>query len=286
MPYVKAPTPQSNTGAPGILDVYRSNNVFVNNVPVSLWDSAQSSQAASQAQILSPTFVADQAIVTIDGGESPRFVEAKQREYISQGIINASDLNVIGRIKVGNIDIDSAIPVPPVFNTSTVNLSQTEFPDDYQLSPNYTLGQMTKQPNVMFEYQVQPSMGLTTAEVVENLEFLTNNCVEPIRSQYSNMFVTNSFRTADPGSTSQHPKGQACDMQFSGISKSDYYTIAQWIKNNVSYDQLLLEYKTTGSKLPWIHISYNKNGNRGQVKTFLNNKVYHSSGLVDLANTE
>ena len=76
----------------------------------------------------------------------------------------------------------------------------------------------------------------------------------------------------------------ACDMQFSRAKKPDYFTIAQWIRDNVSYDQLLLEYKTTGSKLPWIHLSFNKAGNRGQVMTFMNDKKY-SNGLVDLSGT-
>lgn len=286
MPYVKAPTPQKDTTLPGIQDVYRSSNVYVNNVPVALWESAQSSQAASQSQILSPTFLADQAIVTIDGDESPVFVDRQQRQFISQGIISANDLNVSNRLKEGAIDDTVPTVASPTFTTSTVNLSQTEFPDDYQLSPNYTLGQMTKQPNVIFEYQVQPSAGLTTAEIVANLEYLTNNCVEPIKAQYPNMFVTNSFRTSLSGSTSQHLKGQACDMQFTSVSKRDYFLIAQWIRDNVPYDQLLLEYKTTGSKLPWIHISYNSSGNRSQIKTFINNKVHHATALVDLSETE
>jgi hypothetical protein len=66
------------------------------------------------------------------------------------------------------------------------------------------------------------------------------------------------------------------------VKKSEYFQIAQVIKDLVPYDQLLLEYKTTGSGLPWIHISFNKAGNRKQVLTFLNDRTY-AQGLVDLA---
>lgn len=285
MPYVKAPTPQSSTSAPGILDVYRSSNVYVNNVSVALWQNAQGTEAAVQSQIFGPNFQLDQAITIIDGDESPQFVERQQRQLIAQGLLTPQQLDVTGRIVAGTADTTAPTVIPPAVTTSTVDLMQVEFPDSYPLTANYTLGQMTKQPDVIFGYQVQPSAGLTTAEVVANLQLLTENCVEPIRAQYSNAFVTNSFRVGQPGSTSQHPKGQACDIQFSNVTKADYFTIAQWIRDNVPYDQLLLEYKTTGTGLPWIHISYNNAGNRSQVKTFLNNKVYHATALVDLSQT-
>ena len=71
-------------------------------------------------------------------------------------------------------------------------------------------------------------------------------------------------------------------MQFSGASKSDYYEIAQWIKNNVPFGQLLLEFKSTGSKMPWIHVSLSKEYNKYQVMTFWNHAKY-SDGLVDLS---
>jgi hypothetical protein len=286
MPYVKAPTPQSETGAPGIIDVFRSSNVYVNNVLVALWQDAQGSESAAQSQIFGPDFQLDEAITELDGDEDPQFVERQQRQLISQGLLTSQDLDISSRIVAGTVDASPPVVVTPTVTTSTVNLADLEFPDSYPLTANYTLGQMTKRPNVIFEHQVQPSAGLTTAQVVANLQLLTANCVEPIKAQYPNAFVTNSFRVGKPGSRSQHPKGQACDLQFNNVSKADYHTIAQWIRDNVSYDQLLLEYKTTGTGLPWIHISYNNAGNRSQVKTFLNNKVHHKTGLVDLSQTQ
>ena len=49
--------------------------------------------------------------------------------------------------------------------------------------------------------------------------------------------------------------------KFDGIAKKDYYAIASWIKDNVLFDQLILEFKTTGTGNPWIHISYIKGDN-------------------------
>jgi hypothetical protein len=153
------------------------------------------------------------------------------------------------------------------------------------LSPKFTVKKVTRKPSVVFDNPLNPGPGdLSREEIVCNLKLLCLNCLEPILSRYPNGFVTNTWRPRGKGSpTSQHPRGQAADLQFRGVPKSEYFKIAQVIKDLVPYDQLLLEYKTTGSGLPWIHISFNKAGNRKQVLTFLNDRTY-AQGLVDLAN--
>lgn len=152
------------------------------------------------------------------------------------------------------------------------------------LSPRFTVKKLTRTPNIAFDNPLNPSAGdLSREEIVCNLKLLCINCLEPIYNKYSNAFVTNTWRPRGIGSpTSQHPKGQAADLQFRGVKKSDYYQIAQVIKDLVPFDQLLLEYKTTGTGLPWIHISFNKSGNRKQILTLLNNSTY-GQGLIDLA---
>lgn len=284
MPYKQATTPQQNTSAPGILDVFYSENVFVNNVNVALWQESQSAEAAILEQLASPTFSTDSKTILFDGEENSDLVTKAQRELISSGVISQADLDLGNNPIVGNIDPSVGTTAAISTSTSTVNLSETEFPDSYVLSTNYTLGEMTKAPGVVFTHPVTASAGLTVAEVVANLQLLTQNCVEPIKAYRTDMFVTNSFRPANPGGTSQHPKGMACDMQFSKAKKSDYFTIAQWIRDNVPFDQLLLEYKTTGSRLPWIHVSFNVANNRRQIFTFMNDKRY-AIGLTDLSAT-
>jgi len=152
------------------------------------------------------------------------------------------------------------------------------------LSAKFTVKKVTRKPSIIFDNPLNPGTGdLSREEIVCNLKLLCLNCLEPILSRYPNGLVTNTWRPRGKGSpTSQHPKGQAADLQFRGVKKSEYFQIAQVIKDLVPYDQLLLEYKTTGSGLPWIHISFNKDGNRQQVLTFLNDKRY-AQGLVDLA---
>lgn len=155
--------------------------------------------------------------------------------------------------------------------------------DAIRMSTNYTVGNLTRKPSVVFDHPLRgDNNGITLENLLCNLKLLAINVIEPIRAQYSNTFVTNTFR--EGSGTSQHGKCQAVDLQFKGIRPPDYFTIAGWIKDNIVYDQLLLEYKTTGSCLPWIHVSYSKENNRKQVLTLLNDKTY-AQGLSDLSKT-
>lgn len=192
------------------------------------------------------------------------------------------------RVDAVKADTTPGKPTAPLSKNCSDIASLTPFPsgndiDNIVLSPNFTVGKLTRKPHVIFDNALRSGEGgLSLEEIVCNLKLLAVNCIEPIKAKYPNAFVTNTWRKPSGNPRSQHPKGQAADIQFRNIAKSEYFTIAQWIKDNVSYDQLLLEYKTTGSGLPWIHISFNKDTSRKQVLTLLNDKTY-SQGLTQLA---
>lgn len=170
----------------------------------------------------------------------------------------------------------------PLLNSPTIKDVGTTPPDNLRLSTNFTLGQVSKHA-IVTRHPVVAQQGLTVEQIVQNLQLVTQNCLEKIKTKYPDMIVTSGFRRAPTNrkSKSQHLVGQAIDMQFTNATKRDYYAIAQWIKENVPYDQLLLEYKSTGTKLPWIHISFKGTGNRNQVLTFWNDAVY-AQGLKNL----
>lgn len=211
---------------------------------------------------------------------------------VQSGNISASE------IAVGNAPVIRAVDTSTATNTATTIstdcsdiASLSPFPtgdaiDAIVLTANYTVGKLTRKPYVVFDHALRSgASGLLLEEIVCNLKMIAVNIITPIIAQYPNMILTNTWRPAGSGSTlSQHPKGQACDMQFVGVGKKDYFIIAQWCRNNLVFDQLLLEYKTTGSGLPWIHLSFDKTGNKKQVLTLLNDKTY-ATGLVDLSGT-
>lgn len=229
------------------------------------------------------------------GGAEVLINDAVQRGSVSSGELAVGNS---GPASKGGDVVEGPKDQTPPANTATILTSDCSdiasidpFPsgdeiDNIVLSPNYTVGRLTRKPFVVFDNALRSGTGgLSLEEIICNLKLLAINVIEPIKAQYPNAFVTNSWRPAGIGSpTSQHPKGMACDIQFKNIGKKDYYNIAQWCRDNLVYDQLLLEYKTTGSGLPWIHISFDKSKNKKQVLTFMNNRTY-AQGLVDLSAT-
>ena len=153
----------------------------------------------------------------------------------------------------------------------------SSIPAATQLSKYFTLGDLTTKVALPSERkEVKPHLGLSVAEIVCNLKKLAENSLDPVKEKYPDLIITNTFRLGT--NKSQHNIGQAADMQFTTAKASDYFEIAKWIKDNVLFDQLLLEYRSNGR--PWIHISYSDSP-RKQVMTFMNHKK-HSMGLSQL----
>lgn len=167
----------------------------------------------------------------------------------------------------------------PVMRTPTIRNVGTRPPDNLRLSTHIQLSFVSTHAAA----DHCAVSGPKSEQIVQNLQLLAQNCLEKIKVKYPDMKVSSGYRNYVPagGATkSQHLVGQAADMQFN-CSPRQYYEIAKWIKDNVPYDQLLLEYKNFGTKNPWIHISYKQSGNRNEVMTFFNHKK-HSSGLKNL----
>lgn len=298
MPYKAAPDGLSFN----IKDVYNSPNVFANNVLIALWLSpAESATAAAiEFQINSPQFASMLDVVeALEGSDNEEDVDAQQKVLIANGTITQEDVT---RGNLAGTNPAASDPTPPPATvtqgdtTGTVTIS-TSTVDEILLcvgpltGTSYYVKTVTKQPGVIFPYDVAtiaPQNGITVQEVCDNLRLMIINCFDPIKKQYPDAFMTCSFRKAGVGSTtSQHPKGMACDIQYAKATKADYYTRALWVRDNAKYDQFLLEYKTTGTGNPWHHISFNKAGNRGQVCTFMNDKNCKGpgvTGLYDLGN--
>jgi len=298
MPYIAAPDGLSFN----IRDVYNSPNVFANNVLIALWLSpAESATAAAiEFQINSPQFASMLDVVeALEGSDNEEDVDAQQKVLIANGTITQEDVT---RGNLAGTNPAASDPTPPPATvtqgdtTGTVTIS-TSTVDEILLcvgpltGTSYYVKTVTKQPGVIYPYDVAtiaPQNGITVQEVCDNLRLMIINCFDPIKKQYPDAFMTCSFRKAGVGSTtSQHPKGMACDIQYAKATKADYYTRALWVRDNTKYDQFLLEYKTTGTGNPWHHISFNKAGNRGQVCTFMNDKNCKGpgvTGLYDLGN--
>jgi hypothetical protein len=110
-----------------------------------------------------------------------------------------------------------------------------------------------------------------------NLKALCVNILEPLKAKYPGLIVTSGFRNNNTVSdgVSQHCKGQAADLQWPSLTNAQYMPIAQWIRDNMPIDQLILEHSSASKKL-WIHVSYNRQASkqRGEIKTMIAGKYY------------
>ena len=116
-----------------------------------------------------------------------------------------------------------------------------------------------------------------TFEVVDNLEELIANFLQPLRYAWGKPIIISSgyrckeLNNAVGGSAiSVHMKGWAADMQISGnLEKFNEFVefVKQWAKkNDVPFDQLLIE---NSGKDYWLHVGYRSNNmaQRRQIKT-------------------
>lgn len=161
----------------------------------------------------------------------------------------------------------------------------TFFADGLQLSKYFNLGQLSTRAVVIKE-KVVAQRGLTEGQIVCNLKNLAVNCLDKIKEQYPDMIITNAFRLdrSDRINSSDHGIGMAADIQFPSITPAKYYEIVNWIAENVPYKQLLLEYGG-GARNPWIHIAFDKSGQRHAlpIATFRDHKVYARNKFINLA---
>ncbi|NBO99973.1 MAG: hypothetical protein EBU90_07560 [Proteobacteria bacterium] len=157
------------------------------------------------------------------------------------------------------------------------------FPDTLKLSKHFTLGAVSSRAAAS-SYSVVDFGGLKKSDIVCNLKHLAVNCLDLIKDKYPDMIVTSGFRSI--GTSSDHGRGMAADLQFRTQDKSKYFEIIRWIEQNVPHKQLLLEYETRATgKIAWIHIAYEKNNSKSPLKiaTLLNHSVYQRNAFVNLA---
>ena len=134
-----------------------------------------------------------------------------------------------------------------------------------QLSKNFSLQELIKS-------QTAERKGIDntpSTEHQENLKLLCTSILQPIRDHFSRVVsVSSGYRSPELctaiGSkiTSQHAKGQAADFEIFGVSNKE---LADYIDQNLDYDQLILEYwNESDPNSGWVHCSFNTQGNRKQ----------------------
>ena len=135
-----------------------------------------------------------------------------------------------------------------------------------KLTENFSLNELTKS-------QTAERKGIDntpSAEHQDNLKSLCEMILQPIRDHFGQVVsVSSGYRSQElcvaigSSTQSQHAKGQASDFEIFGVSNKE---LADWIDENLDYDQLILEY-WKGEDEPnsgWVHCSYANGNNRKQ----------------------
>jgi zinc D-Ala-D-Ala carboxypeptidase len=134
-----------------------------------------------------------------------------------------------------------------------------------KLTENFSLNELTKS-------QTAERKGIDntpSAEHQENLKSLCEMILQPIRDHFGQVVsVSSGYRSPElcvaigSSTKSQHARGEASDFEIFGVSNKE---LADYIDQNLTYDQLILEYwKESDPNSGWVHCSFTLNGNRRQ----------------------
>jgi len=167
-------------------------------------------------------------------------------------------------------------------------------PDDW-VSKNFQFYELTKSD--LASRQGIPNH-FVSAEKLRCAVYLCRNVMQPVREQFGRYTPNSVYRTqaleraikgkpADWVSTSQHVKGQACDIEVMSASNMK---LAAWVRDNLKFDQLILECYSAdeGPNSGWVHVSLLPPGygrNRKQLLSYVKDpdtgKFVYVPGLVE-----
>ena len=134
-----------------------------------------------------------------------------------------------------------------------------------KLSGHFSLAELTKsQTATRKDIDNKP-----TLDHIENLTELCTQVLEPTRRNFGKpMVISSGYRSEElceaigSSKNSQHAKGEAADFEMFGVDNKE---LAKYIKNNLVFDQLILEfYNPDDPSSGWVHCSYSKEENRKQ----------------------
>jgi hypothetical protein len=152
-----------------------------------------------------------------------------------------------------------------------------------QLTKNFSLHELTKSEAAL-------RLGLENEpdeQQLAALKLLAEKVLQPVRDHYNKGVKVNSGlrvllvnRAIGSKDTSDHVKGQAGDIEIPGVANAD---LAQWVKDNLEFTQLILEFYSPG--IPdsgWVHVSYDPDNLKKQVMTATKQggKTVYLPGLV------
>ena len=151
-----------------------------------------------------------------------------------------------------------------------------------KLSENFTMAEFIKSDTAN-------RLGIDNTpegEHLENAKALFENVVQKVRDHFGPTVINSGYRCPElneavrGSKTSQHCHGEAADIEVPGVANGD---LAQWIVDNLDFDQVILEFYTPGQPSSgWVHVTYKADGtNRNKALTAakIDGKTVYSNGI-------
>ena len=150
-----------------------------------------------------------------------------------------------------------------------------------KLSKNFSLNELCKSDSA-----IRHGIDNTPPdEVIQNLQALVDNVLQPLRDKFGPIVVTSGYRSPDlnrkigGSTTSHHCYGYAADFEGLGMDNRE---LAIYIRDNLKFTQLISEFYQDGvPDSGWVHCSYNASDLKGQVLTAskVNGKTQYTNGI-------
>lgn len=122
--------------------------------------------------------------------------------------------------------------------------------------------------------------------LIPNIKALVDNILQPVRDHFGQVIISSGYRSPKlnavigGSATSQHCFGEAADFEL--FIPTPNMLLANWIEDNLDFDQLILEFYSPGVlNSGWVHCSYSRTKNRRKTLTAVkpNGKVIYTPGI-------
>jgi uncharacterized protein YcbK (DUF882 family) len=141
-----------------------------------------------------------------------------------------------------------------------------------QLTTNFTLEEFTRSTTA-------DRLGIDNtpnAQEIANIRLLCTQILQPARSALGPIQISSGFRSAALNAAvggvpdSAHRLGLAADVVPVNVSTLQ---LAKWVKNNTSFDQVILEFGTLANP-NWVHVSADPRQRMAVLQAFGNPTQY------------
>lgn len=152
-----------------------------------------------------------------------------------------------------------------------------------QITANFSLEELTKSEAALrLNIPNKPSK-----TVVGNLTMLAEQVLQPLRNHFRQAVKVNSGyrspavnKAIGGAENSDHMRGMAADIEIPGRSN---FEIACWIRDNLKFTQVILEFYTPGvPDSGWVHVSYDPKNLKCEclTATRIRGRVVYKPGLI------